>query len=330
LKGGIGEAQPIRFTQDGSLFYATHGSATDIYVAGIDPTTGKLTSEPKRINQRVGNSGGVVHWLPDGESLSFRNAKPEPPALVEHALATGEEREIWGGKTGRPFSGYLGWFSDGSIMAQRGGRRFERVDSRTGQVKQSWTAPSAQSTSGIGVPSPDLMTVYFTRKDETVPCEDPSKCTFVVAAREIQTGRDREIFRVKAMGVRGQSISPDGRQIAFILVDPRSHLMVAPTGGGTPRELYSSDRRLHSTTWTHDGGHVLAFTFGYKSGSEAWTFPIGGGPLEKSPIRVSADTPESPAISPDGTQIAFAGGNDKSEIWVMSGLFPGIKPAKGR
>jgi len=75
---------------------------------------------------------------------------------------------------------------------------------------------------------------------------------------------------------------------------------------------------------------VLAFTFGYKSGSEAWSFPVGGGPPEKSPIRVGADTPESPAISPDGTHIAFAGGNDKSEIWVMNGLFAGMKPGAGR
>lgn len=83
---------------------------TDVYRAGLDPATGKLTTEPTRVNQRaVGNSWGRVARLPDGKALSFWNRQPVP-ALVIHALATGQEREVWGGKSGRTSTGYAGWF----------------------------------------------------------------------------------------------------------------------------------------------------------------------------------------------------------------------------
>src|SRR5262249_36015980 len=120
LKRNLSEALPIKFTRDGSLFYEVRSHPSDIYVAGLDPATGKLPSVTKRVNERVGNSWGRVDWLPDGKSLSFWNREPKPDALVQHALATGEEHEIWGGKTRRLGQGNLGWFPDGTIMARHG------------------------------------------------------------------------------------------------------------------------------------------------------------------------------------------------------------------
>ncbi len=324
-------AWTMGFARDGSLFYVVDLNLTDIYVAGLDPATGKLTSEPRRVNQRsIGNSWGRIAWLSDGKSLSFWNRDPIG-ALVVHTLATREEREIWGGKSGRLGAGYAGWFPDGSIMRRENNGQslvFSRVDSRTGEAQATWTVPGLPSGASQPVFSPDLMTMYFSQEDQRVPCEG-AKCTYVMVARDLQTGRDRKIFRINAIYPSGASISHDGRHMAFTSGGERGRLvLVAPTAGGPARELYRSDNlNLVSTAWTQDGSHVLAFRR-LPAGGEFWSFPTQGGSPEKSSLRMRPSEP--PAVSPDGTQIAFVGGNRTSEIWVMTGLFQDGKPAPAR
>ncbi|MBI4910908.1 MAG: PD40 domain-containing protein [Acidobacteria bacterium] len=311
------------FTRDGSLVYRARVNQTDVYVAGLDPATGKLTSEPRRINERgVGNAGQPIAWLPDSKSLSFWSAGTVG-ALLVHTLGTREEREIWGGRSGRRPAGFAGWFPDGrSLMTmKREGqtRVYSRVDSTTLAGQASWTVPEHLG----GAISPDLMTEYFSHKDETTPCEG-TKCTFVISARSIETGSGREILRIRAAWLWGPSISPNGSEMAFIVGDDPNTpaVMVAPTAGGSPREIYRAAEavKLHGrTNWTHDSRHVLAFRF-MPSGGELWSFPTKGGPPEVSSMRVRPI--QEPFVSPDGTQIAFLGGNTGTEIWVMTGLLP--------
>ncbi len=181
LKADFSHTWAMGFARDGSLFYEARLNLTDIYVAGLDPATGKLTSEPKRINQLATNSFGRVAWLPDGNSLSFWN-KDSVGALVEHNLATGEEREIWGGKSGRRGTGYTGWFPDRTIMrwdrSQSKGKAwiFRREDSTTGEAQGTWTIP-VPDVGGNPVFSPDLMTMYFWQQDSKVPCQEANART---------------------------------------------------------------------------------------------------------------------------------------------------------
>ncbi len=309
----------VDFVRDGMLFYGVTINLTDIYVAGLDPATGKLTSEPRRVNDRaVGNSWGRIAWVPDGRSLSFWNRSPFN-ALVIHTLATGEERELW-----RNGAGYAGWFPTGrSLMSHsgiNGGQTvtFRRIDGETGAVQASWTVPGLPpGAANVTFPS-DLMTLFFSRKDDIAPC-DGNRCTFVMFGRDLATGKDREIFRNKGF-FNNVSISRDGRQMAFTTIDRDGQaLMVVPTAGGAPREIYrrTEDRRLRGTDWTPDGSFVVAMC-GPSPGS-IWSIPTRGGSPVRSPLRMRPS--EKPAISPDGRQIAFVGGSNTSEIWVMTGLF---------
>jgi hypothetical protein len=171
------------------------------------------------------------------------------------------------------------------------------------------------------------MTMFFLRKDETVPCEG-ARCAYVVLARDLQTGRDREVFRTMASYWGRYAVSPDGRDLAFIRVSPEGiAVMVAPAAGGPPREIYrgAEDVSFSGISWARDGGHILAIRR-VAAGGEVWSFPTRGGPPEKSALRVQPS--EQPAVSPDGTQVAFVGGGKDSEIWVMTGLFPAAKPAR--
>jgi Tol biopolymer transport system component len=152
-------------------------------------------------------------------------------------------------------------------------------------------------------------------------------------ARDLQTGRTRELFRITSAGMwtAGASVSPDAREVAFIARDgPATTIMIAPTAGGPPREIGRVTHDLvGQTTWTPDGGRVLTFR-ALVSGGELWSFPTKGGSPEKSSLRVRPSAGETTAVSPDGTQIAFVGGSFKAEVWVMTGLFQNTKAAPAR
>ena len=331
IKGEFGSAYPIGFTRDGSLFYRADSPRTDIYVADLDPVSGKLASEPKRVNERApGKSWGRLAWLPDGKSLSFWNRRDGRDALIVHTLATGEERELWtaDGSGGNP--GYAGWFPDGSLMSmEKSGRNriLHRVDGLTLETRATWTIPDWDSPPAF---SRDLMTAYFVRKDAAVPCNGAA-CLYVMVARDIETGRDKELFRLEAVDLGGQSVSPDGRDLAFVAM-PRNErgtsgraLMIAPIDGGMPRELWRGPGSLTFTTWTQDGTHVLASSA--RSGEEGvWSFPVKGGPPEKSRVHMHVNG----VVSPDGKRIALAGTELTSGIWVVTGIFSNAKPAAAR
>ncbi len=123
------------------------------------------------------------------------------------------------------------------------------------------------------------------------------------------------------------SVSHDGRVLAFNIGG--AVLMVASTADGAPREIFrvTDNLSLRSTAWTQDGSHVLAFRGPAARGS-IWSFPTDGGSPEISPLRMRPS--EMPAISPDGTQVAFVGGSTTAEIWVMTGLLPSAKTAEAR
>ena len=327
LKADFRNAHAIGFTRDGSLFYDVTLRQSDIYVAGLEAASGKLTSEPERVNQRsIGNSEGRVAWLPDGKSLSFFNNRSGMRPLVVHTLATGEERDVPG------VAGYPGWFLDGSLMSRQnsgGTVTFRRVNTRTGETQATWTVPALPSgASGVGF-SPDLITWYFQKRDDAAPCEG-ANCTHVMLARDLETGRDREIFRITAVNLGSVSVSHDGRSLAFRVGTGAGYVvMVAPTAGGPPRELgrLPDDHVfITATAWTPDGGHVLALRFPNSRG-EVWSIPAGGGLPEKSTLGMGVS---SPAVSPAGTQVAFVGTNTLGEVWVMTGLFPDAKSTPAR
>jgi Tol biopolymer transport system component len=332
VKGEFNNPFPIGFTQDGSLFYSSTNGRSDVYVAGLDPASGKLTSAPKHVNDRTpGESGGRLAWLPDSKSVSFWSRRMGRYALVVHALASGAEQELWTIENHADGPGYHGWFADGSLLrSEKNGEKalMHRVDSRTLESRARWTIPNygiLQRNREIAFP-PDLTAVFFARRAEPIRCSGPL-CTHVLAARDFETGRDRELLRFEAASITDLSISPDGRNLAFIAATTRdgSTVLVAPTGGGAPRELFRGPALFNGTAWTPDGAHVLVFSA--QSGGEVWSFPAKGGAPVKSVLHLPVF---GGVVSPDGTQIAFRTLKAGAGIWAASGLFPVGRPMPAR
>ena len=117
------------------------------------------------------------------------------------------------------------------------------------------------------------------------------------------------------------AISPDGRQLAFS--DPGNQVLkVMPAAGGEPREILRlKDPETFcwnaGLAWTPDGHYIL---FG-KQPDELWRIPAEGGEPQKL---LAMDVLGHISIHPDGRRIAFTGGKEESEGWVMENFLPGF------
>jgi hypothetical protein len=255
---------------------------------------------------------------------------------VVHTLATGEERDLWDHPPGPVGPGNIGWFPDGRTLMtwEPNGQMMQlsRKDPGTGEVLGSWTVPNPTGNLQLATFSRDLMTMFHRKKDGPYPCN--GKCTFTVFARDIESGKEREILPVRADGMGAPWMSPDGREVAYgAWFEPDRVLTIASIAGGAPRELhrevFAMRGLMEPLIWTPDGTHLLVFSSDY--GREAlWSFPVKGGPPQKTALLVPVNNNFTAAVSPDGTQIAFVGGRRKFEIWQLTGLLPAAKAPAAR
>jgi serine/threonine protein kinase/Tol biopolymer transport system component len=109
------------------------------------------------------------------------------------------------------------------------------------------------------------------------------------------------------------AISPDGKLVAYVSDEKGSaDLWVVDARGGAPRRLTDAGAGDHTPTWFPDGS-AIAFASDRGGQDGIWTVPSEGGPA--TPLVAGA---RDPAISPDGTLIAFArlGPGGRYTLWV--------------
>ena len=110
------------------------------------------------------------------------------------------------------------------------------------------------------------------------------------------------------------AISPDGNTVAFCAWEGgASQIWVADVSGGTPLRLTSGTANHAAPCWFPDGSAVV-FSSEVHGKKTIWKIPRLGG----APVLLVEDA-EEPAISPDGTRIAFARpapGGSYLRIWV--------------
>ena len=103
------------------------------------------------------------------------------------------------------------------------------------------------------------------------------------------------------------------------------HLFVLPVEGGTPVQVTSGDfQHSGAAAWTPDGRH-LVFSSNRKPdrehdyrNSELYLAPVAGGEIRALTSRHGPD--HSPAVSPDGRQVAFVGREDRLRTYQVSRL----------
>jgi len=320
---------PMGVTRNGSLYYGHAPLATDVYVAKLDPGTGKIIGPPELAVQRFEGLSAAPAYSPDGRYLAYVCAKgpmnymasPTQNILRVRSLETGAEREfcteLYGIDTPR-------WFSDcGAILlAGHHDSRIYKVDTQTGQI-----TAILRDTPGVIVRDHDISAdgkaFYYVRVER-----EKDLCQILL--RNLENGEEKELYRAPAAEQFRISRSPDGKWLAFLNRTDNRVLRIIPANGGEPRELFRFEQKgnwLITISWTADGKYIL---FSRPDSDDAkralWRVPVSGGKPEKMGIEKEC---ESVSAHPDGHLLAFSLGEESTnEVWVMENFLPGLKAAR--
>jgi len=347
LKPDIGSIHPLGFTPKGSFYYSAWKTLSDVYIAPLDPQTGKSRSQPVAISKRFAGPNMWPVWSPDGKYLAyilhqrFHVSLGGLHTLMIRSLDTGEERMLSPKYSFVHPISICNWFPDGKSILASGPdwsrHGFFKIDVQTGGVTPIfWNSPGEVIRNPVL--NPDGEEIYYLRWKGnnilTEAVEDPS-----IMALNIETGQEREIYRPDPANffIRTFTLSPDGQKLAFYRPEWTQNdneridvLMVMPSDGGKPLELMKSQPRNkwidHNAglVWTPDGAHLLFWKYKDslvdKTKLELWRVPAQGGIPEK--LGLAMENVSCSSIHPDGKQIAFCSGSPVFETWVMENFLP--------
>jgi len=342
VKPDIGRLDRLMgFTRQGSLYYAVEGGIQDVYVAELDPATGKVLAPPERVANRFVGTHLGPSWSPDGQYLAYHSWRGPLPfeapgalTIVIKSAKTGEERDL---PVKLRQHGPVRWFPDGKSFLvggttenQSGGLTgFYRINAESGEVSLIKLTGAAGRIGGNL--SPDGKAIFYvhreTGKDERL------------MVYQMETGEEKELFRSVSPQSIGQwrlSPSPDGRRLAFVLRDSATSsaaVKIMPAGGGELRELVGGPRyrEVELGGWSPDGRYLFMGTGGAGGQpSQLWRVPAEGGEPQK--LDVNMQRLRFSAVHPDGRRIVLGAGERRDwepELWVMENLLPGPKaPAR--
>jgi len=328
----------LGMTRQGAYYYELDLGTEDVYLAEMDPATGKLARPPEHLPRFVG-SNLASSFSRDGRYLAYFSRRggfsgPGDVALVIRSIESGEEREL----RVKPYirATPVRWYPDGRslVVAVRETEwalcSFYRVDTQTGAASLL-RKPVARRVVVTEL-SPDGKTLLFWRPDADEPAE-PTLHRLI--ARRLETGQEDEIFRVqlRGWGLGRIVASPDGRWLAFTVRGSRSQpwtVRVVPTSGGEAREVLSTREPENiwgdEMGWTPDSRYLLVVRHaGPPQGkTQLWRVPLEGGEPQK--VGPPMEGMRFPCVHPDGRRISFTAGIPRrTEIWVMENFLPELR-----
>jgi beta-lactamase regulating signal transducer with metallopeptidase domain/Tol biopolymer transport system component len=323
---GIGNITPIGFTPQGSYYYGHEQTLRDVFIAKLDLETGQFLSVPVPVRQ---SGATAVHdWSPDGRYLAYcERRRDESWAIHIRALETGRE---WILAENIPYIHWLRWSLDmGSILID-GYKRGDshgvifRIDLQTGER----TDLVRSKTEVLVRPeiSPDGKTLFYYRS------KDPKSKTVRLIARDLETGRERELFQVVSPAqLTNFALSPDGQRFVLSIVPDPTRRPVGPilkilsVAGGQPRDLIQFDKserlRAVGVTWTPDSRDVLFWKWWYQADKEIELWRIsaeGGEPRKLCSRKVFGHL----RVHPDGKRVAFHDRSTTRGLWLMENFLP--------
>jgi Tol biopolymer transport system component len=328
VKAGLPGMIPMGLIRRGSFYYGQSSRNENIYVARLDPSTGRIVGSPENITQRFEGLCGTPAFSPDGKNLAYACSSAPISGfngrniLRIRSLETGKDREF-----STEFSKifYPRWLPDGRFLLISGhndqGQGIYKVDTQTWEMKLLFR------NTPEGEPSRDGKGLFYARRET-----ENNLCRILF--RNFEKGEEKELYRGSSADSFNVSLSPDGKWLAFLnRTNPRI-LRIIPTDGGPPRELFRfalAGGWNILMTWTADGKYVLfSKPIGIdedKGDWDLWRVPAAGGEAQRLGAGMNC---EDPSTHPDGRQITFSSIKKTmdDEVWVIENFLAGLKPVK--
>lgn len=323
---------PMGFTRAGTFYYGYAPRARDVYIAKLDPETGKIAGRPEKLASRFEGLNSSSAYSPDGKYLAYVSGR-SPLMMSEvrlnllriRSLDTGQERELVTNLRLNRLDTPR-WFPDqrSLLLAARDESArmgIYEVNVQTGEA----TALVQETPEGVfhsQVTSRQGKAFFFVELDKT---KDLCRILF----RDLASGQEKELYRAPFIERFTLSLSPDGRWLAFLNRTDNRVLRVMPATGGEPRELYRFVHRgNHYIThaWTADGKYILLSRWRSEQGSPwtLWRVPVAGGEPQEMGLEMECDTL---SVHPDGRQIAFSASSSPTynEVWVMENFLAALR-----
>jgi len=316
VRGDIGNIQGLGMTRDGKLYYGIYTGWSDIFVAPIDPATGKVTGQPEKVVRKYETFNTAPDWSPDGQFLVCRSSQgkmaSETPALLIRSMRTGEVREV-NPKTGGALNfHYIRWTADGrSVLAVGLDEKGKygallAIDAGSGEVK---IIARPESDSIIYYPdcALDGKSIYFIRSGKQLN---------KLIRLDLESGIEKELLSSsQPLGYFRFALSPDSRQLVVIEGDK---IRICSSDGTQPQRLLEA-KDVNTIAWTPDGKNILygKIQDGSQDVMDLWGIPAAGGEPQKLGLTMSFLM--HLRVSPDGKSIAFTSSEQpgKTEVWVM-------------
>jgi Tol biopolymer transport system component len=332
VKAGLPDILPMGLTRRGTFCYGQSSRNENVYVAKLDPRTGKVAGRPEEVTQRFEGLCAGPAFSPDGKYLAYACSRAPiygysgRNILRIRSLETGQDREL-----STEFSSihYPRWLPDGRFMLITGiddsGMGIYKLDTQTWAMKL--LLRDARVNLLGNEPSPAGKGFFYARREKQ---KDLCRILF----RDFEKGDEKELYRGPVAESFAVSLSPDGRLLAFLnRTNPRV-LRVIPADGGEPRELFRfegvGDANI-GMAWTPDGKYILfSKPLDQEAGKwDLWRVPVDGGEAQMLGSGMRCD---DPSMHPDGQHIAFSSisGTSFSEVWVMENFLPPVARTPAR
>ncbi|MBI4660876.1 MAG: PD40 domain-containing protein [Verrucomicrobia bacterium] len=322
------------FTQTGAFFYMSEMNVSEVYVAALDPVSGKIQGNPIKA---AGKESPNEHpaWSRDSRFLAYITRQGgsflQDGFIRIRNMETGAIREL---STDAGRVSFPHWSPDGKsvfAIAYRPSRRAYRIDIESGKSAVLW----------------EKLTSLWYGSWPVWSWAPDGKSFFQQKGPKIMTRHDVDTSAKLDSPIPQNSfstvLSPTCELLVFSVTETNGSSLsrtinVASLKGGETRQLVElvgseaidSVLRVGFDTglgWTPDSRYVL-FVKGNPNNSKAralWRVPAAGG--EPEALGLEMDELRTPVISPDGRWIAFVAGGDKTDLWVMENFLPAQKTA---